>query len=62
MAPLAFLENQRLRRARELLENTSLSLTEIAGQAGFSSPFYLSLRFKRQFGLSPRDHRLRVQA
>ncbi len=57
IAPLAFLENQRLRRAKELLEHTSLSLEEIAGQAGFSSPFYLSLRFKKHFGLSPRDYR-----
>lgn len=55
--PLAFLENQRLRRSRELLEHTSLSLTEIAEQAGFSSPFYLSLRFKKHFGISPRDYR-----
>jgi len=52
-----FLETQRLRRARELLEHTLLNLTEIAEKVGFSSPFYLSLRFKKQFGVSPRDYR-----
>ena len=60
--PLAFLEAQRLRRARELLEHTSLTLTEIAGQTGFSSPIYLSLRFKNHFGTNPRDYRTRKQS
>jgi len=55
--PLAFLENQRLRRARELLEHTSLNLSEISAQAGFTSPFYFSLRFKKHFGSSPRAYR-----
>lgn len=55
--PIVFLEAQRLRRARELLKHSSLSLAEIAGQTGFASPFYLSLRFKKHFGISPRDYR-----
>jgi AraC family transcriptional regulator of arabinose operon len=55
--PLAFLEVRRLRRVRELLGHTSLNLSEIAEQTGFSSPFYLSLRFRKQFGVSPRAHR-----
>jgi AraC family transcriptional regulator of arabinose operon len=59
VSPLAFLENQRLRRARELLEHTSLNLAEISVQAGFASPFYFSLRFKKHFGASPRDYRRR---
>jgi len=57
VAPLAFLETQRLRRARELLVHTSLGLAEIADKTGFSSPYYLSLRFKKHFGLNPRDYR-----
>ena len=56
-SPLAFLETQRLRRTRDLLEHTHLSLTEIAEKVGFASPFYLSLRFKKQYGVSPRDYR-----
>ena len=57
VAPMAFLEAQRLHRARELLEHTLLSIGEIAEKTGFSSPFYLSLRFKKQFGISPRNYR-----
>ena len=56
-SPIAFLETQRLRRTRDLLEHTHLSLTEIAEKVGFASPFYLSLRFKKQYGVSPRDYR-----
>ena len=56
-SPLAFLENQRLRRAREMLEHTSLNLAEISEQSGFASPFYFSLRFKKHFGVSPRNYR-----
>ena len=59
-SPLAFLELQRLRRARELLEHTALGLAEIAEAVGFSSPFYLSLRFKKQYGVSPRGYRQRM--
>jgi len=55
--PVEFLENQRLRRARELLEHTSLNVSEISEQSGFASPFYFSLRFKKHFGQSPRDYR-----
>jgi AraC family transcriptional regulator of arabinose operon len=59
VSPLVFLETQRLRRARELLEHTSMNIAEISMQAGFASPFYFSLRFKKHFGASPRDYRRR---
>ena len=61
-APLTFLETQRMRRARELVEHTSFNLAEISGQCGFASPFYFSLRFKKKFGLSPRDYRSKKNA
>ena len=57
--PLAFLENRRLRCARELIEHTSLNFSEISMQSGFASPFYFSLRFKKHFGHSPREYRRR---
>ncbi|HEY0258146.1 MAG TPA: helix-turn-helix domain-containing protein [Candidatus Methylacidiphilales bacterium] len=59
-SPLAFLESQRLRRARELLEHTAMNVTEISIQAGFASPFYFSLRFKKHFGTSPREYRRQI--
>ena len=59
ISPLNFIESQRMRRARELIEHTLLSFTEISTQCGFASPFYFSLRFKKHFGHSPRAYRRR---
>jgi AraC family transcriptional regulator of arabinose operon len=53
-SPRHYREAQRLSQARHLLSYTNQTLTEIADQVGFSSPFYLSLRFKRHYGCSPR--------
>lgn len=55
--PGQYLESQRLIQARHLLSYTSQTLTQIADQVGFSSPFHLSLRFKKHYGQSPRDFR-----
>jgi AraC family transcriptional regulator of arabinose operon len=57
--PGRFLEQHRLQRVKRLLEHTRQSLQDIAEEMGFSSPFYLSLRFKHRFGLSPRDYRMK---
>jgi AraC family transcriptional regulator of arabinose operon len=55
--PLQYLEAQRLLQARHLLAYTNQTLTQIADHVGFSSPFYLSLRFKKHYGQSPRAFR-----
>ena len=52
-----FLENQRRRRALHLLQYTRMSVTQIAEQLGYSSPFHFSARFKQALGLSPRTYR-----
>jgi AraC family transcriptional regulator of arabinose operon len=59
VTPQQFLETQRLTRARQLLELTSLGIKEIASLTGFASPFYFPLRFKKQTGVSPRQWRQR---
>lgn len=43
----------RLKKARELMEETGLKLSRIAEQTGFSSEFHLSSAFKKRTGLSP---------
>ena len=55
--PAQFLEAQRLVQARHLLAYTSQTLGQIADHVGFSSPFYLSLRFKKHYGQGPRAFR-----
>ena len=43
----------RLQRARTLLENTALTVTEVALATGFGTPQLLARRFNRRFGHTP---------
>jgi AraC-like DNA-binding protein len=52
---------KRLSMCMEKLSNpacNSLTVTEIAYQAGFSNSAHFSTRFRKQYGLSPREARL----
>lgn len=55
--PMAFLTGWRLALAADLLRDPSATLATVARQVGYSTPFALSAAFKREHGLSPRDHR-----
>ena len=56
-SPMSFVEQQRTLRATQLLTMTSLNVKQIAVQLGYDTPFYFSLRFKKQTGRSPTDYR-----
>ncbi|MGW0179722.1 cupin domain-containing protein [Nocardia sp. NPDC003345] len=57
-SPMAFLTEWRLDLAADLLQGTDDTVEAIARRVGYGSAFALSTAFKRQFGVSPRDHRL----
>lgn len=57
VAPMEFVERQRIDRAKQLLTMTSLSIKEISGQVGYETQFYFSLRFKKKTGKSPTTFR-----
>jgi AraC family transcriptional regulator of arabinose operon len=57
LTPQRFIEQQRLERARQLLERTAMPVKSIAYEVGFTNPFYFSLRFKRYTGKSPSGFR-----
>ena len=48
-----YINQTRLKKARELLTDTGLTLTEIAERVGYNDLFYFSKVFKRHFGVSP---------
>ncbi len=50
-----YLEGYRLDKAKELLQQKELTITEIAFEVGFSSLPYFSRRFKEKFGYPPSD-------
>ena len=51
-----YITQLRLEKAMELLNNSDLSITEIALQCGFSSCSYFNKRFKHSFGKSPKNY------
>ena len=53
-----FIRKIRLEKAKELLEKTDLTVSEIGYKVGFSSPSYFTKCFKNQFGRIPKEVRL----
>jgi AraC family transcriptional regulator of arabinose operon len=60
MPPMRYLEQLRINRACRLLELSQAKIESVARQVGFANPFYFTLRFKRQLGVSPRQYRLQA--
>lgn len=56
---VTYLNNLRMKRAVELLENSSLKVYEIAEQVGFSSLSYFSTTFKKKFGSNPYEYQMK---
>lgn len=54
---IGFIHEQRLAKAEELLLNTALSITEIAGKVGFNDTAYFATCFKNKIGVSPTQRR-----
>ncbi|WP_181308071.1 substrate-binding domain-containing protein [Rufibacter sp. XAAS-G3-1] len=50
-----YIVNTRLKKARHLLLNSQMNISEIAYEVGFSSPAYFSTAFKNHFNMSPSD-------
>ncbi len=55
-SPNLFIKEYRLARALSLLNNGTGNISEIAFEAGFSSPSYFSKCFQKRYGHSPSDH------
>ena len=61
LAPHQYQLAAKLRNAKQLLDNSSLSVNDIAQSSGFESPFYFSRYFKTATGLSPSKYRNRAE-
>ena len=56
-----YLNMIRMEKAAELLRsNPGLYVQEAAAEVGITEPFYFTRRFKKYFGISPREYILRV--
>ncbi|MFA6543110.1 MAG: AraC family transcriptional regulator [Limisphaerales bacterium] len=57
LRPMEWLNQRRLQMACQHLASTSKTVSEIAENCGFASPFYFSRVFRRHFGQSPLTYR-----
>jgi ligand-binding sensor domain-containing protein/signal transduction histidine kinase/DNA-binding response OmpR family regulator len=55
LTPNDFIQLVRLKKAAELLQEDSCRINEICFLVGFGSSSYFSKRFKKQFGMSPKE-------
>ena len=55
--PIKYINNLRFEKAKRMLEESNLSVSQIAFLAGFTDAFYFSRAFKKEFGLSPLSYR-----
>ena len=61
-SPNAWLQNERVVRARTLLESEPMSLAEISSQCGYDSPETFRAAFKRVMSVPPGEYRRRFQS
>ncbi len=57
MSPIRYLIEVRMKYALKLLENTPLSIKDIAEKCGYDDQLYFSGTFRRRYGCSPREYR-----
>ncbi len=60
ISPQEYLLSYRLEQASRLLRTTGKSVQEVAEYVGYENPLTFSKMFKRVYGLSPKNYRLKV--
>jgi len=55
LAPLGYVNAIRIERAKLLLRDTELTISQVACRVGFDNPAYFSRLFKKQTTMSPRE-------
>jgi len=61
-SPGRYLREARLDRARQLVEQSALSIKEIMARVGFNDPSHFTRDFSRRHGASPRKIRARARS
>jgi AraC-like DNA-binding protein len=59
-APMEYVHELRMERAKKLLLAGDKSVTEISLECGFNSPSYLSACFQKQYQMTPSEYRKKV--
>lgn len=57
VTPTAFIVQQRIARAAQLLRETAMSVSQVADALGYSDVYFFSRQFKQKTGMSPTGYR-----
>ncbi|MEL6676405.1 MAG: helix-turn-helix domain-containing protein [Bacteroidota bacterium] len=57
-----YIRHYRLKKAKEMLQSTDFSVSEIAWQTGFGNLSWFSQAYREEFGMSPRESRRQKEA
>lgn len=60
IGPMAYLADWRLQKSLALLENSQMSVQQVANQSGYLSSSSFTRAFSGKFGASPRDYRNQI--
>jgi transcriptional regulator GlxA family with amidase domain len=58
-SPMQYLQELRLKKACQLLETTSLKITQVSLVVGYQDHSHFFRNFKKQFGITPSECRAR---
>jgi AraC-like DNA-binding protein len=57
ITPITYIRRYRIRQACELLQNSELSITQVALAVGFSDSAHFTRTFQREMNITPRAYR-----
>lgn len=57
VTPMQYIIDLRIARAKELLENGTYNVSQVASSVGYGNPLYFSRLFKKYTGLSPKEYK-----
>lgn len=62
LSPSEYLMGLRIRNACTMLEETDLSVQEVAAASGYTDPLYFSRIFRKNMGLAPTAYRIKLRS
>jgi AraC-like DNA-binding protein len=57
LTPNEFIENVKFNYAIRLFKESDLTIKEIAYSSGFNDPKYFARRFKKEYGMTPKEYK-----
>lgn len=61
VSPIAYFNNMKIQRAKELLDTSNMNISQISFKVGIEDPYYLSRLFRKVMGVSPKAYRERCR-